>query len=348
MKTFTTLMLSMFLGLAFVSCEMLPAPGESSTSDRVSAASPDLHSIQSHVQLLKWAPPSWTTTMHVSNNGADRTISLNDNIDYKIVLDETMTGKLKFYGGGNITIIGGAFNLQPGNGNASLTFQDRVPGTTARTIHVEGILIDMSDAFDKDGLTFITPTADLQLQNIRITGVHGNATGDHADAIQNWGGAKKIKVFKATVTTDYQGFFLPAETAPIDELYLEKVDFSRQDGPYMGGNSCPNYLWMGYNATFCDTYPGGVYLKDIYVTPPTLCLKNGFTFGSKDVHPSTGAPTACLAMLLTPTQLYWPSADLDITGVVKLGPPSGGQYVPESLVGLGYVSPGYEGCGMCE
>ena len=177
---------------------------------------------------LKWRPPRTAVYFHVQNTGRDQVVTLDNAVDYRVILPgSVMTGKLKIRGGRNITIIGGAFSLQPGRGNASLVFYD-TDNVHNRTIHVEGVSFDMSHVVG-DAIAVAAPTAVFQFQNIRITGLHGTYFDElHSDAIQNWGGARGLRIHRMTVQTDYQGFMIPpTEAAPIGFVTMVEVEQER-------------------------------------------------------------------------------------------------------------------------
>ena len=307
----------------------VPAPDSSSRFVPYGTPSDGTRDDAADTDKLIWPPPPWSETYVVRNTGGQQAVTLDNGTDYRVLLpDEAMTAKLKVSGGRNVTIIGGAFDLQAGKGNVALVFYDN--GNVAdRTVHVEGVLFDMDNAA-ADAIAVAAPTAAFQIQNVRITGVHGEFGGVHGDALQNWDGARAIRVHKATVTTAYQGFFLKTETGPIGQVHLREVDFSCQASE----REAPYYLWLTRNSSSCQTFPGGASLREVYATPGV------YNFGSKDVFPNVRSPPSCPAVLNdAKTELSWPS--LPIRGVVKLGPPPGGPFVPAHVAGIGYRSPGY-------
>lgn len=337
MRSLTKLLLILLLGLSSTACELLPETDVSPTLEY--GVEPT--GLPPTYPKLKWPPPQSPSPQTITVPGSQTLLNLDVNKDYNIVLKNSGVRQknLSIIGGRNITIIGGSFVPTP-NGNAgtvALTFQDTGDNTQNRTIHVEGVSFDMHNALF-DAIALRAPTATFQFQNIRITGVHGTFDGFHGDAIQNqWGpfdsqhpqwGARIVRVYRATVTTDYQGFILnPSESAD-----LQYVDFSVEDI-----TRSPYFLYLNNEAGTCNRWPGGTKLYEVYIEPD-----HTWGFGSHGVSPDIYAKDEALECraIKEGNTLKWPSS-LGVNGIVKGGAPSGGQFVPAGYAGLGYVSPGY-------
>ena len=298
--------------------------------------------------LLSWSPPETSREIYVSNVPQEQTINLLDEIDYRLILPNTpLTHRLIVRGGRDIVVIGGAFKLKGYSdlvtNKAALSFQAGERSADGRIVHIEGIYFDMSDARDRDALALADQNAIFHVQNVRFENVNGDHLGLHPDAIENWGGAKEIRVSKATVITDHQGFFIaplqPSHTDPIEYVELREIDFRRNDGVYGSypNHKCPIYVWfVGLQPEKCETYTRGVRFKDVYATHAENC----WDFGMNDVKPTTQETSGCAAVLdSSGTEMSWPT--LPVEGSVKQGPPPGGEFVPFGAVGIGYKSPGY-------
>jgi hypothetical protein len=78
-------------------------------------------------------------------------------------------------------------------------------------------------------------------------------------------------------------------------------------------------------------------LNQFYGAPPAGSLQR-FMWPT-DYGVAAGCPSALSA---DGQSAYWPALTSLITGVMQLGPPPGGDFVPAGSVGVGYVSPGYQ------
>lgn len=304
----------------------------------------------SEEDLLHWAAPAYTEVFHVPFLDRQQKYVLDDTKDYRIVLpDVPLTHRLDIWGGRNVVIIGGAFKLKGysdlDNNKAALVFwhSDKYRPDT-RIIHVEGVHFDMADARDRDALALNDQTAIFQVQNVRFENVNGDHDGLHPDAIENWGGAKELRIYKSTVITDHQGFFLspiqPSHDRPMERIDLRKVDFRRNEGEYgrYPNHKCPIYLWLvNYHPGSCVTYERGAILEEIYAVHPQNC----WDFGMNTAVPNTIQPEGCLASVSADsTEMYWPT--LPIEGSIRQGTPIDGEFVPAGVAGVDYVSPGYQ------
>ncbi len=245
-------------------------------------------------------------------------------------------------GGRNITIIGGKFDFFTGDtlDTNVLNISDSTYNDETRLIHIEGVIFDLADQ-KGDAIALNAETAIVQVQNTRFVGIHGDAEKNHSDAIQIQGGVKELRVYNATVQTDYQGFFLPPDQGieTTDRIDIRNVDFSTPS------DSTPNFLWMVQDYDDgCVTYENGAFLKN--VSAEQVWEPN---FGDGETYPNTLHPDApaddCKAVLNgagdSITWPDWPSGEGPIEGSVEEGVPSGSDYVGVSDAGLSYTSPGY-------
>ena len=300
---------------------------------------------------LLWPAPDHSSVLKVPFKDEQQRFVLEDDVDYRVVLpDQPLTHRLDIWGGRNVSVVGGAFRLKGyadlETNKAALAFWQGDQGQ-ARTIHVEGVLFDMADARDRDGLALNDENAIFQVQNIRFENVNGDHEGLHPDAIENWGGAKEVRIYKTTVITDHQGFLLsplqPTQVHPIERVDIRKTDFRRNDGVYGSypDHKCPIYLWLvHYQQETCVTYERGAFLQDVYA----LHADNCWDFGMNDAMPNTIQPTDCLASVNEAgTEMSWPAFSFE--GMLQQGLPPDGEFVPEGVAGIAYVSPGYKSQG---
>ncbi len=312
-------------------------------------AAPEDTQTQPYGDELLWPAPAVNRTLRLHPTDEQRWLHLKSDLDYEIILPSTsVTHGLTLVGGRNIRIIGGAFKLKGysdlSTNKAALAFWFADDGNTQeRMIHVEGIEFDMTEARDRDAIAFNDENAIFQIQNVRFFNVNGDHEGLHPDAIENWGGAKEVRIFRSTVITDHQGFLLsplqPTQTTPIEFVDIRQVDFRRNDGAYGSypNHKCPIFLWLvHYRQETCQTYERGGVISEVYATHPENC----WDFGMNTTMPNTIQPERCLSQVSDDgTQISWPT--LPLTGRVSQGPPPRGEFVPEGVAGIGYKSPGY-------
>lgn len=300
--------------------------------------------------LLTWAPPvlespniinvpatSGTTWIDMGTYMADA----DDNQDFLIVMPSSKkTGRVMIYTNSvkkarHIVIIGG--HLTAGAGiDKPLTVQDWVG-----TLHIEGMLIDASGGVsDYDGIVlhpltsagnYVGHTPIAQIQNCRITGVTGTSGGFHGDIVQMWSNTN-IRIDKLTGESEYQGLMLAPDQIDTG-AELPRFDLRRVNLRYGNPSTATwTYLLWLHQATD-DTMPTGVNLDAVYIEP-----RDGQTLDNA-VMPNSGE-AASIAASVTDGYLTFPEA-LGYTGGVTEGAPPDGDFVPESVPGLDYESPGY-------
>jgi hypothetical protein len=330
------------LVLNLTSCDSAPAPSYLDQEADPKTLAPD------SLRLL-WPAPSFDVVVNVPFKDEQQILRLDNDTDYRVVLpDKSLTHRLDIKGGRDIVIVGGAFRLKGysdlDTNRAALAFWDEGKDhTSTRIIHVEGLLFDMTDAEDRDAIALNAESAIFQIQNVRFHNVNGDHVGLHPDAIENWGGAKEVRVFRATVITDHQGFLLtplqPVHSHPVRRIDIRMVDFRRQDGPYGSypNHKCPIFLWLVELFGSCQSYPDGAFLSEVYGKHAENC----WDFGMNDAVPNTLGPEGCPAAVNADrSEMSWPTLPID--GVLKQGYPPNGEFVPDGLAGLEYRSPGYQ------
>ena len=258
---------------------------------------------------LAWSPPELENPETVSAAPDARNVRLDPGRDYRVELpDEPLAGPggLQVHGGRNVVIVGGAIDVD---------LQGAEPSVAARrglllkdqtgTIHVEGLLIrgrDLTEGINLDQRAGAT----VQLQNIRIEGVHAidqrNFSDNHPDVLQTWAGPAVLRVDRLTGDTDYQGLFLnPREFSP---RLPERFDLRHLQ---IKGRPTSRYLlWQA------ERFP--LTVRNVWVRPPR------------------GRPA---------DQTLWP--DPRAWRGTRLGTPPDGDFVPRGIAGSDYASPGYTG-----
>jgi hypothetical protein len=282
---------------------------------------------------LAWAPPRLTlpTTITVGAGGGQ--FDLQPGRDY-VVSVGNVSGPVRLVGGRNVVLIGGHITI-PWAGDAT-DYGSEGAFIAARTalylkgqtgtVHIEGLLIDNQGGDLSEGIQINAPSAVVQIENVRITDIHARDdvgyTDNHPDLIQPWGGVKALRVDHFTGSTDFQGILLKNDGGPTGEVDLRNVNFV--------GN--PGSTWL-----FNDQLPAGtpINLVNFWLQPTA-----GHTM-SKSVSPNNWSPAPRTATIATDGTVSW-MPELGITGVLRQGIPPEGEFVPATLAGTTYASPGYD------
>jgi hypothetical protein len=308
-----------FLGGAFALMSPSVADQQTATEIKPTNKQPVLH----------WAPPKLEKPITLEIGQGYTSKNLKPDRDYIIKLPaEKQVGGVALKGGRNVVMIGGYITVPPGALNQAQQRAIYIKDATG-TVHIEGVKIDNSGGSQFDGIAVAAPEATLQMENLRITGLSGSLKTLHADIFQPWGGAKVIRIDHLTGTSDYQGFQIPRDQAPIGSADLRNINLGHIAPP----TGRPGFLlWLTTGSKTCDTYP--ISFSEVYVE-----ARKGETVGNS-VWPPVGKPDACGAVEKEGVA-SWPNLPT-IKGVVKQWFPTQPDFVPESVAGLNYVSPGYE------
>jgi hypothetical protein len=279
---------------------------------------------------LSWAPPTMDKPImiEVGRNGGEFTLLPEQ--DYRIVLTETVAarGGITLIGGRDVVLIGGHITIPwtgadiDGSGRRALLLQ-RQTGT----VHIEGLLIDNAGGDLSEGIQIDAKQAVVQIQNVRITGIHARDeigfTDNHPDLIQPWGGARELLLDHFTGSTDYQGFFLVANYAKLGRVVLRNVNLT--------GTATAKYLlWKG--SEHGETFP---------LEFDNVWFDTTAAGGRLAIWPDGRSAGPCRALASPDRKTVRWLPDCNNTGTVRIGPAPGGDFVPTGDVGLGYVSPGY-------
>jgi hypothetical protein len=291
---------------------------------------------------LTWPPPPLTapTTVDISSGPGPVVLNLDPQADYILKLPPGgLHGTLQIKGGHNVVLIGGEI-IVPASANQTDNGADGTDtGIYIRhstgIVHLEGILIRAETDVQFDGIDINAPEAVVQVENVRIDGVYGSKTTEHADVIQPWGGAKALEVDRLTADGDYQGLTIDPSVGSVRKAIIQNVDLTLDPRPAalapitVGGGIM---LWLTSGTEACNMNP--VVLSHVYIVNHSHRLPSKKTF-----WPSPLSHLPCAARLMG-RRVSWPA--LPVTGSVILGPPPAGPFVPEGLAGQSYVSPGYQ------
>jgi hypothetical protein len=196
----------------------------------------------SQLYALKWAPPvlenpitvhlNTTTSVNTAASGNIDT-GLDNTKDYIIVLPSVRrTTTITINGGRNIIVVGGYATLAGAQTDAVILITDQSTNGAptpqqGRVVHIEGVQVDASGGLSHDGIDYNCPTAIVQIQNCRITGLQGQKSEVHADISQNQGGAQEVRYDHVTGTSNYQGLFCPPGGGTITNgVTISNVDLS--------------------------------------------------------------------------------------------------------------------------
>jgi hypothetical protein len=313
---------------------------------------------------LRWAPPALTDpiTLQLPPSG-NVTLNLDNSRDYIIKYPNVRrVGETELIGGRNIVIIGGASTIAPHYGIdvRNLQLLDKPGVQNGRIIHIEGLDIDGSGGGEADGIGIGTPSAIVQIENVRVTGLIGHLASTHADVIQTWGGVKELRLYDVTGASHYNDLYLRRENSPlgppIGPVTLDHVNMfgyanpsgwdisstirALSIGTQPANSECNNKNQCGPadpdSTTNCQL-SSPVTLNDFYGDPPSGPLQR-FMWPS-DYMPASGCASTASA---DGQSAYWPALSGLVDGDMQLGPPPGGDFVPAGSVGVGYTSPGYQ------
>ena len=245
--------------------------------------------------------------------------------DYVIVLPpRTKNGSTTLIGGHNVVMIGGEIAVPEGDKMQRGLY---IKGATG-TVHVEGIHFAMDRGAEADAIVIAAPDAIVQIENVRIDGVHGHQQTWHADVIQPWGGARALLIDRLTASTSYQGIQLTDLKAPIGSLSISRTNIKGIGSQVwtsgaLGGNG--GFLfWAQCNLT------ARVQFDQFYLQPrpergPRLAA-----------YPPANESTKCPSKLSDgATTITFPHLPT-IRGSIRLSAPPQGDFVPSGTVGIGY------------
>lgn len=263
-------------------------------------------------------------------------VRLDISRDYLLVMPNVAVRRaVTIRGGRNVVMVGGEIAI-PWKGESPTIAERRglyVTGVTG-TFHLEGVLLRGPDL--SEGIQLSTPDAHVQITNVAVAEIRARDqvgfTDNHPDLIQSFGGARSITIDRFTGVTDYQGLFFQGHS-PDDEygpITLRRINIiARPTARYL--------LWF-------SIFDKGetVHLEDVW-----LAVSDERRGGlGKSVWPDVDGQFPRRAQVFdangTPAVRWPPELIPTVTGYAVAGSPPEGDFVDSSLVGIGYVSPGYK------
>jgi hypothetical protein len=281
---------------------------------------------------LTWAPPVLTNPVTYRVSGTPTAITATPGQDSIVQLVGPVNRRLDLQGGRHWVIVGGEINIDRPWEKSADRNAIHVNDATG-VVHIEGVF--MHGAYINDGIKTCAPDAIFQIENDRIADLQGTQAGYHADVIQPYCGFKELRVDGLTGYSQFQGVMFKADRGSWRTTILKRVNLvgiAPQDGyPINVVTGCCNDDGNSY-------VTGPISLSDVYISPDAshhdgtlsgnICPAASFNFGT---DPATGREYAEHKTSVSP----------QISGRIWKGRPTGGDYVPAGVAGLGYVAPPY-------
>jgi hypothetical protein len=303
------------------------APATAPVPGTAAAAAPPATGWTGGAGALRWAPPvgyAGYPITKVSAAGSLNTVDAGGG-DVSIRLDPThAVGPVVIKNCRNAVLIGGRIDVLP---TSQVGGQDQrgiyVSGCSG-VVHIEGVQINGAvPGSEADGIAVNAPKALVQIQNVRVDGMRGGMSSNHADVFQPWGGVREYRIDRLTGSTNYQGLHVRVGLGPIGRGTITNTNIASSEvGPVDKGG---NFIWLD-----CNAYP--LTLDNVYIAG-----RSGRSFDTS-IWPTpntSGCPATVSAGVAS-----WPGYT-SLSGTVRDGRPSSGDFVPAGSVGLGYASPGY-------
>lgn len=304
---------------------------------------------------LTWAPPQCgdrehrCVNLYLTNTGSHQTPLLDNSTDYRIHLPTNgpLVGGITITGGRRVQIIGGEIDLTyPCSNDASDCTGIYIAKSSPGAVFVEGVWIHNASIIGRTcpgGASSTSQTCStghgidvnttnngainvntITLENIRIDGISGcSGYDDHADVFQPYQAPDDtIQIDRMTGVTNCQGLELDPDLAYLawhafpSSITIQKTNIDVTANPYWG--KAHFVTWWLTHGTGCIAGP--LSLSDDYSADPSI-------------WPDPGNHT-CGAQYSRGV-VSWRNAD------IRIGVPSGGDFVPAGAAGLAYRSPGY-------
>lgn len=299
------------------------------------------------------APLNSPTVVDIPITGLTRTFGASEDVLLRAPAAK-ITGKVGITGGRNIQLIGGAAEMvndgqtAPG-GAIDLNFAHQFAfNDFTGALFLQGLELDRKGSVGS-GLWYASAaegTGNVYIQDCRILNINGidGAGNLIGNAIVTAGPYNTVNIDRLTFSTQNVGLYLVTRlhwTGSGSAIRVKNVN-----GYVLtpGNNVTSVRMLTLRESCTAGTNDSGVDLT----TPITLdeCYVELGTSGQAFIDtvvpnaPAHGACGATLVTSTTPDTLDWP-ASANIAGVVKLGVPAAGDFVPAGAAGLNYVSPGY-------
>jgi hypothetical protein len=296
---------------------------------------------------LFWAPPSLTdpTTVTIDSDAIRRRGPdghkwfLDDRRDYVIRIGRVTTPYgVVIAGGHDVVVLGGRISIPWAGTYASpqAAYRDMprrrallVAGQTG-TVHVEGLRIDDGLGDLSEGVQIQAPGADVQIENVRITGVHARDevgfSDNHPDCVQPLG-VQVLRIDRLTCSVDAHYSYMSNDDGPIGRIDLRRVNVH---------GTRRSYPRLFHRRMVGRPFP--MTLHDVWIAP----AQGERLLDAVTDQLVVGGIRRGFAPRLADdgSSVSWPG-DPFLSGSIRAGVPPGGDFVPASAVGLGYRSPGY-------
>jgi hypothetical protein len=272
-------------------------------------------------------PPELVDPIVIQLESAATVTRMDPTKDYRILLpDHVKRGSTTLIGGRNVVVVGGAISVPEGDRTRRALYIKDATGT----VHVEGIHFQLAGGSEADAIVIAAPRATVQIENVRVDGVHGFQRSWHADVIQPWGGVKALLIDRLTAVTSYQGIQLTALKGPIGSITISRTNIIGADRQIwstgrLGGNG--GFLFWAQ----CDL-EAKVSFDQFYLQPRA---ERGPRLAA---YPPANDSTNCPSVL-SGRSLSFPRLRT-ISGTIEVGAPPGGDFVKAGSVGMGYSSGG--------
>jgi hypothetical protein len=327
---------------------------------------------------LRWAPPALNNPVTVAvPSSAPVELNLDPAKDYILKLGHVSgPGGLTVNGGHNVVIIGGQVTSTTDgaerNGYA-MRFYDQTG-----TVHIEGVLIDNSaDGITIQAPDAVFQVQNVRISNNHQ--YRDDFSDTHPDLIQTWSGPKEIRIDRFTGYSDYQGFTwmnagsgyaYPGSViatnvnigplAPQPDTVAKWPDGSTRDKPDLAAgvwHVSPSTVFSCSNCFMTTGWWDRNYRRKLDDSIGGYETGNGnYSDPYYEIHGADGAaylspaaPTGGVGDKTTPVDLGRRQGDTmtsprtpNLANEAWIwGAPPSGDYVPASVPGVDYVSPGY-------
>jgi hypothetical protein len=287
--------------------------------------------------------PRLVNPISISVGTGTSALRLSDGRDYVIRLPRAKkTGTLEIQGGRNILVVGGYISVA--HDGANVIIRDGRNAQAGRVVRLEGLLIDGSRGGHADGIKINAPKAIVQIVMTRIVGLRGSTAGVHADVIQPFGGVRALRIDGMTAASHYNSLYLRRENdplqPPIGRVTIRHTNIFGYDNV---AGWTPSATLRGISIGTQPSDPSDddapincdlthrMRFRKFFIDPPP-----GVRLG-RFVYPHDGMQRAgCPARVVNGRTVVWPALDRKIDGVVRLGPPPRGDFVPARITGLRY------------
>lgn len=289
---------------------------------------------------LRWNPPAMSNPTIVDLNTTDaKTVWVFADTEDVIFLPKTgqyNNERLQTNGGRNIIIKGGHYRpLSSNSAAAFMNFTNNLGG-----VWLEGVYVDMSGVGERDAIGYFSPpetitgtvtvtrpagtkAGSFYAQNCRFANIQGTDAGTHGDVFQPQGDIENIGFYNCWMSTQYQSLLLHPRWDRGDGDTIARADLERVTVKRLNGGDATSKIFY-FAETETPQFP--CTLKDVWgEVAETATIK-------AETHYMWPPEASAVGARRSGNQVSWSRIDGFIT--VGVGP----DYVPESKVGLNYVS----------